>query len=339
MKFVHTADTHLGFDCLKVAWPDPDGRRRRAEAITQNFHSVIEHAEYINADFLLHAGDLFNKYYFPDELAADMVRPLINLAASGIPVIVIPGNHERSSFPFDLFHGVANLYVLATPQTVVLTIDGLRVGISGFPYLRNDSRRVFSQALNQTKYQHQRTDLQFLIAHQAFDSAVVGPHDFTFTSRRPDTVDRFSVPPEFRYVAAGHIHRWQILLHPSAPGVQIVYPGSTQRISYAEIHEDKGFIEGETVGQSIVPTFRQLPVYDMERVTISAGGRSAAEVLTAIEEQSWRFHENLVIRFVMIGAERLSDYPRIDYQALRAALPPVLECQFLLAFRGGAEFR
>ncbi len=71
----------------------------------------------------------------------------------------------------------------------------------------------------------------------SFDQASVGPNDFVFRSGRQDTVSRATTPLDFDYIAAGHIHRYQVLDHPLKPG--IVYPGSTQRISFAEMYEYK----------------------------------------------------------------------------------------------------
>jgi hypothetical protein len=56
----------------------------------------------------------------------------------------------------------------------------------------------------------------------------------------------------------------------------------------------------------------------------------------AIQGQFWRFAPDLVIRFNLTGGKRLSDYPDLDLQSLRAEMPPVLECQF--AVRAGKRW-
>jgi DNA repair exonuclease SbcCD nuclease subunit len=68
---------------------------------------------------------------------------------------------------------------------------------------------------------------------------------------------------DFEYVAAGHIHRYQVLPHPMKPRLSIVYPGSIQRMSFAEIHEEKGFVVGETLGTGSIPVL-PLSAWDME---------------------------------------------------------------------------
>jgi len=129
LKFIHTADTHLGFEITSVP-------------------------------------------------------------QRGIPVLLIPGNHERSRFPFDLFHGSKNVFVFDCPKWISLRLGGYSVGIAGFPFIRENSRRTFLNALEQTEYDSLRSDFNILVTHQAFDQATVGPVDFTFREGRPDTVSR-----------------------------------------------------------------------------------------------------------------------------------------------------
>jgi DNA repair exonuclease SbcCD nuclease subunit len=174
-----------------------------------------------------------------------------------------------------------------------------------------------------------RSDLNLLVTHQAFDQATVGPADFTFHAGRQDTVSRHTIPTDFDYIAAGHIHRYQVLAHPLKPGLSIVYPGSIQRMSFAEWDEDKGFVGGETRGGRIETRFVPLPAYDMEMVEIEAAGLTTESFLDVIRGQFWRFSDDRVIRFTLTGGEKSTDYPSIDFKTLRREMPDVLECQFV----------
>ncbi|MCJ7594424.1 MAG: hypothetical protein MUO52_06585, partial [Desulfobacterales bacterium] len=188
--------------------------------------------------------------------------------------------------------------------------------------------RTFLKALGETEYEELRSDLNILITHQAFDGARVGPVDYTFKPGRSDTVSREMLPQHFEYIAAGHIHQYQILYHPLKPSLPFVYPGSIQRISFAEMHEDKGFVEAELLHDRIETRFIPLSAWDMEMVEIEAAGRTSGDVEEAIRSQFWRFSEDLVIRFNLTGGAGTSDYPPVDFQRMRADMPPILECQF-----------
>jgi exonuclease SbcD len=330
LKFVHTADTHLGFEFIRTSTPDEDGRRRRAEWIYDNFLAVVDHALSIEADLFIHSGDLFNKYYIPRDRLDTLIRPFKDLSKARIPVLLIPGNHERSEFPFDLFHGVKDVFVFDRPKSLCFDLDGYKVGIAGFPFIRNDSKRTFLKALEQTEYGELRTDFNILVTHQAFDGAMVGPMDFTFRTGRSDTVARESLPLDFEYIAAGHIHRCQVLPHPKKPRTNIVYPGSIQRMSFAEMDENKAFVVAEVMGGRIETRFIPLPEWDMEIVEIEATRQSSEALQRAIRSQFWRFREDMVIRFNLTGGSRMSDYAEIDFESLRREMPPVLECQFVI---------
>lgn len=328
MKFIHTADTHLGFEFTKMNQSHPEGRKRRADAIFRNFETVVQYAVDAEADLFIHSGDLFNKYDVPREVIDELVQPLVALAHTGVRVLVLPGNHERSEFPFDLFQGTRGIYVFDRPKSICLDIGGYCVGFAGFPFIPHDSGRTFLRVLSDTGYQDLKTDMNVLVTHQAFDQAMVGPRGFVFRAGRPDTVSRERVPPDFDYVAAGHIHRYQILPHPLKPDCSFVYPGSTQRMSFAEKDEDKGFIEGEDLNNRIETRFIPLPAFDMETVELQAAGLTRAECERAILNQAWRFQEDLVIRFHLTGGKKLRDYAEPDYDKIRSKMPPALECQF-----------
>lgn len=333
MKFIHTADTHLGFEVIRTAPSDDAGRKRRAQSVFENFLTVLEHALTVEADLFIHSGDLFNKYYIPQEKLDELISPVTALTKAGMPVVIIPGNHERSEFPFDLFHGIPGVYVLDRPKSLSLTLGGYEVGLAGFPFIREDSGRIFLKALEETEYADLRADFNILVTHQAFDEALVGPVGYRFKAGRPDTVSRHTVPLDFEYIAAGHIHRYQILPHPLRPRLRFVYPGSTQRMSFAEVDEEKGFVEGEVVNDRIETRFISLSAWDMEIVEIEAAGRSPKEVEKAIRDQFWRFSRDLVIRFNLVGGLAAGDYPEVDFQRLRNEMPAVLECQFAIKAR------
>ena len=333
MKFIHTADTHLGFEVIRTAPSDGAGRKRRAQSVFENFLKVLEHALTIEADLFIHSGDLFNKYYIPQEKLDELISPVTALTKAGMPLVIIPGNHERSEFPFDLFHGIPGIYVLDRPKSLILTLGGYEVGLAGFPFIREDSRRTFLKALEETEYADLRSDFNILVTHQAFDEALVGPVGYRFKAGRPDTVSRSTVPLDFEYIAAGHIHRYQILPHPLRPRLSFVYPGSTQRMSFAEADEEKGFVEGEVVNDRIETRFVPLSAWDMEIVEIEAAGRSPDDVEKAIRDQFWRFSEDLVIRFNLVGGSAAGDYPEVDFHRLRKEMPAVLECQFAIKGR------
>ena len=107
-------------------------------------------------------------------------------------------------------------------------------------------------------------------------------------------------------------------------------------MSFAEMDEEKGFVQGEVLHDRVETRFVPLPSWEMEIVEIEAAGLSAAETEKAIQSQFWRFSEDLVIRFNLTGGASQKDYPQIDFDRLRLEMPPILECQF--AIRAGKRW-
>ena len=87
MKFLHTADWHVG-KTLK-------GRNRLDEQRAV-LGEIIEIAEREQVDAVLVAGDLYDGAA-PSAAAQQLVnRALLKLASSGIEVVVIAGNHDHA---------------------------------------------------------------------------------------------------------------------------------------------------------------------------------------------------------------------------------------------------
>jgi DNA repair exonuclease SbcCD nuclease subunit len=134
--------------------------------------------------------------------------------------------------------------VFDTEGTEGIEVRGTAVAVSGIPCIRRRARSRFPAALERTAWRGANADLRLLIAHQAFEGAVVGPADFTF--RTADDVVRLAdLPAELTAVLAGHIHRSQVLetdLRGRPCPVPVLYPGSIERTAFAEKDEPKGFL-------------------------------------------------------------------------------------------------
>lgn len=103
LRILHTADSHIG-----AGWPTRPrhNRPRRGDDFADSFARVADQALELDIDLAIHAGDLFNA---PDPGSRTLVAaatPLLKLAAAGIPVVIVPGNHERAVIHAALFQPV-----------------------------------------------------------------------------------------------------------------------------------------------------------------------------------------------------------------------------------------
>jgi len=241
---VFFADTHLGFD--DPVRPRVE-RRRRGPDFSLNFQRVLDHARERHASLVIHGGDLFFRSRVPPAIVDRTYRRLTEFADSGIPIAIVPGNHERSALPSSLFLAHPGVHVFARPAVKRFELAGARVAVAGLPCERRDARRRLPPLLRELGQEVQRSapsELRLLCLHQAIEGARAGDPAYIF--RYGDDVLRMEdLPPCFDAVLAGHIHRRQILVRrrPDGSSMPVVYAGSTERTSLAERLEPKGFFD------------------------------------------------------------------------------------------------
>src|SRR5690348_6799778 len=89
-SFIHLADTHLGYEQYGV--------RERFNDFSRAFWEIMDEAANRPVDFVVIAGDLFNKRAIDALTLIHAVEGLKKLKEKGIPVIAIEGNHDRSYY-------------------------------------------------------------------------------------------------------------------------------------------------------------------------------------------------------------------------------------------------
>jgi DNA repair exonuclease SbcCD nuclease subunit len=180
----------------------------------------------------------------PARLVEMAFEPLKQVADSGIPVYLVPGNHERSTVPHGHLAAHPNIYLFDRPRTYHLQTASGSLALAGFPFVRTGIRKDFLTRLGQTGWQHTQADTHVLCIHQSVDGAVVGPVGYTFRYAH-DVIRTNDIPPGFAAVLAGHIHRFQVLkkdLKGKPLNAPVFYPGSIERTSFAEKDEPKGYL-------------------------------------------------------------------------------------------------
>jgi len=260
-----TGDTHLGFDQPRRG---QGGAHRRGEDFFANVERVFRRAVELKVDLLLHGGDLFHRSQEPPAVVDRAFHLLHVLAAEGIPVGIIAGNHERSQLPPSLLMQHSNIHMFHHASSHVFQAGGARVAVTGIPFIREDVARTLpAQA---AAVATPDADFKVLLIHQAIEGGVVGPADYTFKAG-PDVVSRASLPEGFNAYVSGHIHRRQVLWRTPVDGgkrIPIIHAGSTERTSFAEQHETKGFILLELDGRGGNIHFEPLPARPMVDVVI-----------------------------------------------------------------------
>ena len=237
VNIVFLSDTHLGLDYpLKPRIM----RQHRGTDFFQNFETVLAYAVQIKADLVIHAGDFFFRSRIPTPIVDKAYQMLLDFTRYQIPICLVPGNHERSRLPDSLFLCHPMIHVFSECQTRLFTIKQTKISVSGFPFERHNIRTRFKQLVRNCLWDEIRAEIKLLFFHQVIEGATVGPGDYRFPANS-DSVAISDLPDDAAAILCGHIHRQQILRNHRNPDIPIILSGSTERTSFAEMNEEKGF--------------------------------------------------------------------------------------------------
>jgi DNA repair exonuclease SbcCD nuclease subunit len=334
IKILFLSDTHLGFD---LPFRPRIERRRRGDDFFANFERALEPARQGKVDCVVHGGDILYRSKVPAELVAMAFQPLKQLADQGMPVYVVPGNHERSGIPYGLLAHHPKIHLFDRPKTFGLDVNGFRLGLAGFPCVRNGIRRSFRKELEKTGWQNESADGYILCMHQSVEGAVVGPVDYVFRNHQ-DVISASDIPSGFAAILSGHIHRFQVLtrdLRGKLMSAPVFYPGSIERTSFAEKDEKKGylFLEVGPGGKLTRWRFCELPARPMLQVELDAHRMKRTELKRSLESLLTKLPSDGVVRVRISGQVQKEALPVLIAASLRALAPPTMNLSVKLVDR------
>jgi DNA repair exonuclease SbcCD nuclease subunit len=226
------------------------------------------------------------------------------------------------------------VYVFDQPRTFHAEIRGVTIAIAGFPHER-DVRARFAGVLQSTGWRSSSAAVRLLCIHQCVEGATVGPADYTFTTAA-DVARIRDVPSEFAAVFSGHIHRHQVLTTDLARRpvpTPVLYPGSLERTTFAEMGESKGFmivrvgVDAEAGNARVAWEFRQLPARPMIRREIAIEGMSETALAAAVRDIIAGAPDDAVLSIRLTGALTQSQWRAVSSPRLRAIAPSTMNVE------------
>lgn len=332
IRILFLADTHLGYD---LPFNPRVKRRRRGPDFFDNYHQALQSAMRGEVDLVVHGGDLFFRARVSERLIEMVMSPLVSIAEQGIPVYLVPGNHERSRIPLRLWGTHKDLNIFNVPKTFLYQHGDITLALSGFPFTR-DIRDRFRDLVDMTGTRQINADIHLLCIHQAVEGAVVGVQNYTFRGGR-DVVRGLDIPEGITAVLSGHIHRAQILtkdLQGQNLPAPVVFPGSIERTSFVERDEAKGFmileldrVNSDQLVESGIKIIK-LPTRPMVNLEIDVNGVGGERVLDLVRQQLAELDPDSVVRIKVVGAItaqvesalKAAELRRISPQTMNVAL-------------------
>ncbi|MDY6908398.1 MAG: exonuclease SbcCD subunit D [Thermodesulfobacteriota bacterium] len=273
MRFLHTADWHLG-------------RIFHGTHLTEDqavvLDQLVQLAKESRLDALLVSGDIFDRAVPPPDAVSLLDDVLSRLVLDvRVPVILIAGNHDspdRLHFGSRLLAG-QGLHVVGRvdPTVPALTLGDSAGPVDFFP-IPFAEPGVVRDRIGEPGIQDHGSAMQCLV--ERFRSkapthrrSVAVAHTFiagseSSESERPlsvggiDTVDA-SVFAGFHYVALGHLHRPQ-----GRPESPLQYAGSLLKYSFSEADQPKSvnIVEMDAHGTCRVERIPLIPARDVRRL-------------------------------------------------------------------------
>lgn len=230
IKFIHTADIHLGLQFNNVSFDQEKAMARRRE-IWSTFERIVKKSIDDDIDFLFIAGDLFEASYFT---LGDMKRVRDTLATcNGVNVIISAGNHD--------FIDEKSLYnkVEWSSNVTIFNSDleekyfkELNTIVYGYSWDRIEIRE--SLILDNLTRDHNMNEI--LMLHGDMGSA---------SNYMPLDIKKLR-DLNMDYIALGHIHK------PNFFTEKIAYSGCPEPLDFGEIG-DRGIIIG-TINRGVTKT-------------------------------------------------------------------------------------
>lgn len=94
LRFIHTADLHLGSRVMGVTGMNDDTRRDLALATYQSWKKIVDLCIQEKVDFLLIAGDTYDSTDNNIRAQLQFREGLARLGQNGIPAYIVHGNHD-----------------------------------------------------------------------------------------------------------------------------------------------------------------------------------------------------------------------------------------------------
>lgn len=212
-RFIHTADIHLDSPLRGLAGQEGSAAERIRAAPREAFDTLIGQAIQEKVDFVVIAGDLYDGHWRDYRTGLFFVRQMGRLAAEGIPVFLLYGNHDAESRITSRLVLPGNVQTFPSRQPETFALEELGVTLHGqsFP------RREVTDNLVPGYPQPVRGTFNIGVLHTGLGG--MGDHANYAPCALHDLVNK-----GYDYWALGHVHQGGVLNERP----HVVFPGNLQ---------------------------------------------------------------------------------------------------------------
>ena len=320
MKFIHTADWHLGKSLKNQSLIDDQNY------ILQEFLKLVD-AE--KPDAIIIAGDIYDRSIPPVDAVNLFDEIIFKIVERKIPVLCISGNHDgaaRLKFGSRLFE--RSKFFIETlpnenPKNIVLNDNFGEIYFSLIPFFEpaeiqnkfGTEEKIDADAANKFYIAEARKNIpddkrSVAVAHLFVTGGAVSESERKFVGAVENvSAENFSA---YNYTALGHLHKPQTM---KKSGYIVRYSGSLLKYSFDEVNYDKGVTLVE-IGAGGETSCRHINLIPRRDVRVVEG--TVEELLKSARSEDY-IHANLTDKNHVLNAmDKLRN----------AAFPNILSIKF-----------
>ncbi|MFN3599345.1 MAG: exonuclease SbcCD subunit D [Aquificaceae bacterium] len=244
MRLLHISDLHAGKRLYE--------RINRNEDLIYALEQVYDICKGEKVEILLIAGDIFDKRNPDFESQSLMLDFLTRINSLGTHTLLIAGNHDSYDFMkiYSNLRKLSNIHAFDRPkkniEEAIFDYKGLRVACLPYPdervltELGEDKERSYAEKVSQymkaLAKKVEEVPYGILLAHLTVDKAKLAGSELPYSVMPSYAVRADTIPEVFKYVALGHIHRYQRIEN-AVP--KVYYSGSLYQIDFSEKDTEK----------------------------------------------------------------------------------------------------
>jgi DNA repair protein SbcD/Mre11 len=231
MRIIHLADTHLGYRQFSGTLDPERGLNQRECDVYDAWHRAIDIAVERRPMAVVHAGDLFDSARPSPHALVQAIVGFQKLRDAGIPAVVIAGNHSTPRFRssgsvFEVLRMFGVHAIWREPASV--RINGLAIhAVPHEPDVEQLMADVRSLELDRS------ASSNILVLHGGLEAVKQSYGEVGEIALDPEVLAEV----EFDYIALGHLHAFK------APQLNAIYPGSLERLDFADVDGEKAVLE------------------------------------------------------------------------------------------------
>lgn len=137
-RFIHTADIHLDSPLIGLAGQEGSAADRIRTATREAFENLVGLALHEEVAFVIIAGDLYDGDWRDYQTGLFFVRQMGRLAAAGVPVFLLYGNHDAESQITRRLVLPENVNAFSSRKPGTFQLKELGVALHGQSYRQRD---------------------------------------------------------------------------------------------------------------------------------------------------------------------------------------------------------